>query len=83
MAQLFSLGCLSILYFMDTSHIDTNLTSYRTFKEVARLSTMQSLVQGDDGWKLLAIRKSRPEPDSSGAFEEEFHYLLGTTSVWP
>jgi hypothetical protein len=68
---------------MDTSHIDTNLTQYRNFKEVSSPGTMQRMIQGDDGWRLPAIRESRPEPDSSGALEEEFHYLLGTTAIWP
>ena len=63
--------------------MSTDFTSYRTFKEVTDLDEMQRMVQGKDGWQLLAIRVNRPAADESGAFEEEFIYMLGTTAEWP
>ena len=70
--------------FDDTKYnMSIDFTSYRTFKEVESLDVAQRMVQGKDGWVLLAIRIERPSPDESGAFEEEFVYLLGTTAVWP
>jgi hypothetical protein len=63
--------------------MNTDLTPYQTFKETNSMAEMQRMVQGKDGWQLLNIRTRRPEPEESGAFEEELIYLLGTTAKWP
>jgi hypothetical protein len=63
--------------------MSTDLTSYQTFRETTSLDEMQKMVQGEDGWQLVTIRLRRPEPEESGAFEEELIYLLGTTAKWP